>query len=47
MQPMEWIKSPKLSVWSKMGRDSGDNAVTEAREKSFNGERVVNSINMV
>lgn len=30
-----------------MGRDSGENAVTEAREKSFNDERVVNNVNTV
>lgn len=30
-----------------MGGDSGENAVTEAKEKSFNGESMVNSVNIV
>lgn len=44
MQPVGWLKSPKLSLWSKLGGDLEWSAVTEAKEKSSNGERVVSNV---
>lgn len=36
MPPMGWLTSPNLGLCKKMGGDSEYNAVTEAKEKSFN-----------
>lgn len=42
---MGWVKSPNLGLGNKMAGDPEYNAVTEAKEKSFNDQRLGSSVN--